>query len=146
MKRANIDPSRPIPRREFYQLLAARLTGRTDLNDSQAIRLLLDYGLVPDHHRQAIASTPLHGDGAMDHREAYAMVANLVEARSRARKMNIPLDGHKPVRLGTNATQHPGRDWFSLPAYAGEASTAPSSVLNYLDAAHIVLSAEPGLR
>lgn len=144
MTNVSLDPSRSIPRGEFYRLVANRLTGRTDLQDSQAINLLISYGVVPDEHKDAVVNTPLYLGEAMEHREAYAVVANAIEAKERAHKMGVKLNGHHPVKL-TKAKGKRG-DWFALPAMAQQGQTSNKQMLNYIDAAHIVLSADHDLR
>lgn len=144
MTNVSIDPSKSIPRGEFYRLVANRLTGRTDLQDTQAIHILLSHGVVPDEHRDALVNTPLYLGEAMEHREAYAIVANAVEAKNHANKMGIKLNGHHPFKL-TKARSKRG-DWFALPAQAQSRSSGNKQMLNYIDAAHIVLSADHDLR
>jgi hypothetical protein len=145
MPRANVDPAKAMPRGEFYHLLAQKFTGRNDLQEAQAVRLLMDYGLVPDQHKQAFAATPLYVGEAMEHREAYTLLANVVEARGRAHKMGVKLNGHKPVNL-LQAHQKQRADWFSLPAIAEPHGAQTKQILTYLDAAHIIHSAEPDFR
>lgn len=141
MPRINVDPSSPMPRGEFYHLLAHRLTGRSDMQQANAVRLLMEYGLVAEQHQKGFFSTPLYTESPMDHREAYALVANAIEAKGRAHKSRLPVKGAKAVSL-----KHPKGDWFSLPAMAEPAFHSETQhVLNYIDAAHIILSAEPGL-
>ncbi|MDZ4833056.1 MAG: hypothetical protein SGJ27_04575 [Candidatus Melainabacteria bacterium] len=144
MTNVSLDPSKSIPRGEFYRLVAHRLTGRKDLQDSQAINILLDYGVVPDEHKDALANAPLYVGEAMEHREAYAVVANAVEAKNRAHKLGLKLNGVHPVKL----TRAKGKrvDWFSLPAQAQQGQKSTKQMLNYIDAAHIVLSADHDLR
>lgn len=141
----SIDPSKPMPRGEFYRLVAARLTGRNDLHETHAVKLLLDYGIVPDEHKQAISNTPLYAGESMEHREAYLLVANAVEARSRAHKTGVRLDGHRPVKI-LSADPKRGDAWFWQPAMAQSAHPQGKQILSYIDAAHIILSAEHDLR
>lgn len=142
MPRTAVDPAKAMPRGEFYHLLAHKLTGRNDLQEAQAVKLLMEYGLVPEQHRQAFNS-PLHTGQPMEHREAYALLANVIEARGKALKLGVKFDGQKPVNLSRN---HKRTDWFSLPAQAEPAGNQPKQLLTYMDAAHIVLSAQPDLR
>lgn len=135
------DPSKLIRRGEFYRLLGNRLTNRHDLAEADAVRILNTYGLIPASFKQALAETPLFLDQSMEHREAYMLVANVLEGKERAHKMKLHLDGHKPVKLLAD-TKH--TDWFAQPAMAQGGSD--QKYLNYLDAAQIVLSAESGLR
>jgi len=143
MPRTNVDPAKAMPRGEFYHLLAHRLTNKTDMQEAQAVRLLMDYGLVPHEHKQALFSTPLYASEPMEHREAYTLVANVLEAKSRAHKMGIQLNGHKPVNLHK---AQKGGDWFSLPAMAEPQKSSTKQILTYMDAAHIILSADSDLR
>lgn len=143
MPRPVLDPAKAMPRGEFYHILAHKLTGRNDMQEAEAVRLLMDYGLVPDQHKQAFASKPRYVGEDMEHREAYALVANLIEAKGRAQKAGVKLDGQKPVNL--LRAQKRG-DWFSLPAMAEPASPPTKQVLTYMDAAHIILSAEHDFR
>ena len=143
MPRPVLDPAKAMPRGEFYHILAHKLTGRNDLQEAQAVRLLMDYGLVPEQHKQAFAAKPLYVGENMEHREAYALIANMIEAKSRAQKAGLKFNGQKPVNL---LRAHHRGDWFSLPAQAEPSSAQPKQILTYMDAAHIILSAEHDFR
>ncbi len=137
------DPSRPIRRGTYYRLLASKLSERPDIQEADAVRLLTDYSLLPQQTVEALRSVPLYLDQPLEHKEAYVLLASVMEGKAYARAHKIVLDGRKPVKLTPKTKRG---DWFALPAIAGPVDNQQKQVLTYLDAAQIVVSAESGLK
>lgn len=132
------DPSKPISRGEFYQLLVAQTHGglvdpgeaAANLHDmgvlSRTKLHMLSYSSPEEALRQPVSSL-----------EALDLVAAVVDVKSR------PL---RPAKK-SNKLLRPDR-WFVQPAYA-EGSLKPvpeTKPVTYLDAAQMVLEATVGLR
>ncbi|MBZ0185292.1 MAG: hypothetical protein K8F91_03495 [Candidatus Obscuribacterales bacterium] len=137
-----LDPSKPIKRGEYYQLVAARLTGKNNLDSVSAIRILSGYGFLKDI---PVSSVELEEsrilEAAIDQKEAYVLAAALVEASQRAAKLGIVTDGVEPRDLFKKRKKRVDR-WFVQPVSA-ETSHDRFQSLNYLDAAQIILVASP---
>lgn len=133
--RVGLDPSRPISRGEYYQVLAGRLTGKHDLDALDSEKILSSYGFFAD-----LSAESRSLDAAIGHREAYKLAARLVQARSKAAASGLKIDGANPVNLFKGKKR--ADRWFVQPASA-ETTHPRFETLNYLDAAQIILATSP---
>ena len=150
---AQNDPSRPVSRRDFYQLVVremyptitqkkgeVRLAGLPTAAEckaatgEEALQILVSLGLVADMSDmtsiQGILESPIYPG------EAVSLIAKMLET-----------DRHKaPSRIAKSQVRLDR--WLVPAASADEESqkTANGKALNYLDAAHMVLQASSALR
>ena len=131
-------PASALNRGDFYRLLGARLTGSTSLSADRAATLLIGYGVVPANHKEAIMRSSVYLNEPMGRKEAYVLVARVLEAQTRAQSMGLKFDGKHPVNL-VSSRQNKKGEWFALPALAENVHQDKRSHLSYLDAAEIML-------
>ncbi len=132
-----LDPSQSITRGQLYKLVATQLLPGTpgNISAADAYQSLSDLGLTPVVTENLISEKLA---SPVSSREAYTLVASLVEMRTRQPALNHQMSLKKRRRMDS---------WLVQPARA-EADQAESSVahpLNYLDAAQLVLQARAGV-
>ena len=147
---ASLDPSTPISRGEFYQLLVRQMNPKagSDLTAAKAAEALTKAGAgkfiasagsvenVDEAYNSPISSN-----------EAFNLLAKLMDKGN----SNFGTPG-QPIPVGKIAKSKKLRAdrWFVQPAFAaGEARTASakgSKPMNYLDAAQLVLEASSGIK
>jgi hypothetical protein len=131
------DPSKPLTRGEFHQLLASKIAGRPFIAPADAAFLLVSYGIMPSASAANLA-------GPLGHKEAYALVANAMSAASRAKKMGVTLNGKHPVNLSSKHMR--ADEWFVLPVMAEANRGGRTQLVNYLDAAQMLVDAKGGFK
>ncbi len=132
------DPSKPITRGEFYQLLVAQTHGGV-MDAGEAAAQLHDMGVLSrtKSHMRSYTTPEEALSQSVSPLEALDLVAAIVDVKSRP---------YRPVKK-TNKLLRPDR-WFIQPAYA-EISHQPlpeTKPITYLDATQMVVEATVGLR
>lgn len=131
------DPSKPLTRGEFHQLLASKFANKIFTAPSEASSLLVSYGIMP-------VSSAANLNEPLGHKEAYALVANTMSAAARAKKLGVSRDGKSPVNLSEKRMR--ADDWFVLPVMAEGNRVGRKHLVSYLDAAQMIVDANGGFR
>ncbi len=152
------DPSNSISRGNFYQLLVQQFYSGKNLNnpilsngrenngditnkaENQALAVLASVG-ISSALPAAETDTKQFMNSAITSKEAFDIVAKIIESRSQA-KSNRLLGQSKALVMRTSKQ---AKQLFAQPAYAAE-TVDQISPLSYLDAAQIVLLASAGAK
>lgn len=134
------DPSKPITRGEFYQLLVAQTHGGV-MDASEAAALLHDMGVLSrtKGHMRSYSTPEEALSQTVSQIEALDLVAAIVDVKSRPRHLY-----NEPAKKSSKLLR-PDR-WFIQPAYAEISPVPETKPITYLDATQMVLEATVGLR
>jgi hypothetical protein len=145
---ANLDPSQPITRGEFYRLLARQLGGKDPaLTSAQSLAILAKAGAG-----KFVASGDANLDDALQSpissNEAFNLLAKLMDKNGSFGNIEQAIPIGKIASAKRPAKKLRADRWFVQPAFAAENRNTPkgTKAMNYLDAAQLVLEASSGLK